>query len=331
MVRRRQASPNHESIVVCRQSRSYTVRDCIEEYIDFLTSNRRSAEDARWRADSTIVPALGDVPCSELTQELIEGWRNASADAPLRLRTKAGAPQRYRHLDEADEEQLRKRRATTNRTLIVLKAALNKAWREGKLSNDDSWRSVDPFEGVDVEQPRYLTIDQCERLLNASEGSFRDLVSAALVTGGQFSELASLRVGDFDAASRTLRLGVLKSSRQIVLNDEGLELFQRLTSARADIELILSKPDGNPWGKMNQSMQMRQTCERAKIEPTANFHCLRHSYAAHAIMAGVPLVAVAQNLGHADTRMVERHYGHLHNRTEEERPEEIPGVRHQHL
>ena len=28
-------------------------------------------------------------------------------------------------------------------------------------------------------------------------------------------------------------------------------------------------------------------------------------------MAGMPLIAVANVLGHSDTRMVERHYGHL--------------------
>ena len=28
-------------------------------------------------------------------------------------------------------------------------------------------------------------------------------------------------------------------------------------------------------------------------------------------MGGMPLMVVARNLGHADTRMVERHYGHL--------------------
>ena len=28
-------------------------------------------------------------------------------------------------------------------------------------------------------------------------------------------------------------------------------------------------------------------------------------------MAGAPLMVVAQVLGHADTRMVEKHYGHL--------------------
>jgi len=29
------------------------------------------------------------------------------------------------------------------------------------------------------------------------------------------------------------------------------------------------------------------------------------------VMGGMPLMVVARNLGHADTRMVERHYGHL--------------------
>jgi hypothetical protein len=28
-------------------------------------------------------------------------------------------------------------------------------------------------------------------------------------------------------------------------------------------------------------------------------------------MNGTPLMVVAKNLGHADTRMVEKHYGHL--------------------
>jgi hypothetical protein len=28
-------------------------------------------------------------------------------------------------------------------------------------------------------------------------------------------------------------------------------------------------------------------------------------------MNGVPLLIVAKNLGHSDTRMVERHYGHM--------------------
>jgi integrase len=56
---------------------------------------------------------------------------------------------------------------------------------------------------------------------------------------------------------------------------------------------------------------MREACARAKIDPPASFHALRHTYASHAVMAGAPLLVVAKNLGHTDTRMVEKHYGHL--------------------
>jgi len=41
------------------------------------------------------------------------------------------------------------------------------------------------------------------------------------------------------------------------------------------------------------------------------FHELRHSYASMLVNAGCPLAYVAAQLGHTDTRMVEKHYGHL--------------------
>ena len=49
----------------------------------------------------------------------------------------------------------------------------------------------------------------------------------------------------------------------------------------------------------------------ARLEPPATFHALRHTWAPHRVMTGAPLMVVAQALGHADTRMVEKHYGHL--------------------
>jgi integrase len=59
---------------------------------------------------------------------------------------------------------------------------------------------------------------------------------------------------------------------------------------------------------------MAQACTSAGIEPPISFHGLRHSYASLAVQAGMPLLVLARNLGHADTRMVERHYGHLSDR-----------------
>ena len=56
---------------------------------------------------------------------------------------------------------------------------------------------------------------------------------------------------------------------------------------------------------------MRNACQAARIEPAIGFHILRHTWASLRIMAGMPLMVAAQVLGHSDTRMVEKHYGHL--------------------
>jgi integrase len=55
---------------------------------------------------------------------------------------------------------------------------------------------------------------------------------------------------------------------------------------------------------------MAEACKNANVKP-AGFHILRHGYASLLVMAGAPVPVVAQNIGHADTRMTERHYAHL--------------------
>jgi integrase len=291
----------------------YTVRACIAEYLAFLESNRKSARDARWRAEALILPDLGDIVCAELSKKRIETWLHAAAKAPPRLRTKKGGAQQYRDRDDDDGEQQRKRRATANRVLTILRAGLNRAWRDGKLADDGAWRRVEPYEEADAARVRYLTIHECRRLINASEGEFRDLVRAALATGCRFGELAALQARDFNPDAGTLHIRTSKSGkgRHVVLNDEGSALFKRLAAGRTGVELLLCKAGGDRWGKSNQARPMREACERGKIEPPINFHALRHSWASHAVMAGAPLLVVAKNLGHTDTRMVERHYGHL--------------------
>jgi integrase len=69
--------------------------------------------------------------------------------------------------------------------------------------------------------------------------------------------------------------------------------------------------DGLPWKASQQGRPIFDACQRAKIDPPITFHGLRHTWASLSVMAGVPLMIVARNLGHVDTRMVEKHYGHL--------------------
>ena len=80
---------------------------------------------------------------------------------------------------------------------------------------------------------------------------------------------------------------------------------------RVGLEPVFLKGDGSPWLADHQSEPMAEAYERAKITPAINFHGLRHTWASHAVMNGMPLMDVARNLGHSDTRMVEKQYGHL--------------------
>jgi integrase len=75
--------------------------------------------------------------------------------------------------------------------------------------------------------------------------------------------------------------------------------------------LLFRREDGGAWGKSHQQRPLLEACANARIQPPASFHILRHTYASQRIMNGAPLIVIAQALGHGDTRMVEKHYGHL--------------------
>jgi integrase len=195
----------------------------------------------------------------------------------------------------------------------VLKAALNRAWRDGKIPSDEAWRRVEPFEEVNAARVRYLTVAEARRLLNACDRDFRVLAQAALATGARYGELIALRASDFNPDSGTVHVRTSKSGkgRHIVLNDEGMALFKALAAGKSVNATLLTKADGAPWKPAHQARPMADACKRARIAPQVSFHVLRHTWASLAVMAGAPLIVVARNLGHADTRMVERHYGHL--------------------
>ncbi|HUG62136.1 MAG TPA: site-specific integrase [Methylomirabilota bacterium] len=291
----------------------YTVRRAVDDYLT-AGAGKASNRDARTRADALILPELGNVDVSMLTASRIRKWLADLASAAPRSRGRIGETEtRYRDFDTDDPEAVRRRKATANRTLTILKAALNFAFREGKAASDREWRRVEPFEDVDAARARYLTVAEAKRLINGSDKEFRPLVQAALETGCRYGELTRLKVEDFNPDVGTLAVRQSKSGkpRHVVLTDEGQAFFAEIVAGRAAGETMFRKATGNEWRKSHQARPMVEACKRAKIKPAVGFHVLRHTWTSHAVMAAVPLLVVAKNLGHADTRMVERHYGHL--------------------
>jgi integrase len=285
-----------------------TVKVAVEAYLEFLESNRKSAIDSRHRTQAHVYPTLANVEVASLTTDMLRRWHAGLAKTAPRLRTKMGKAQQHRKID-GSEEAIRRRRSSANRVLTILKAALNHAFHDGKVASDVAWRKVKAFRGVDAARIRYLTVAEAQRLINACAPEFRPLVQAALQTGCRYGELCRLEVVDFNRDAGTLAIRKSKSgkARHVVLTDEGAEFFKGLTAGRAGNEPMF----GRQWGVSHQLRPMAEAVTRAKIAPPISFHGLRHTWASHAVMNGVPLLVVAKNLGHADTRMVERHYGHL--------------------
>ena len=289
-----------------------TVREAVHEYLAWYEMHRRDTRNVRYRADALILPALGEIKLSQLSTRKIQAWLDALAKAPARARTAPGAPQRYRAASSG-REHLRRRRASANKVLTILKAALNRAWREGTAASDEAWRRVRPFQDVDAPVIRYLTEPECVRLVNACEPTFRQLARAALLTGCRYGELAALRVADFNPDSGTLAVRESKSGkpRHVVLTEEGQTFFTEALAGRAANERIFLRDDGHPWGKSHQARPLARACRRAGIKPAVSFHVLRHTHGSQLAMAGVPIPVIAKQLGHADTRITERHYAHL--------------------
>ena len=290
-----------------------TVRQAMHRYVDYKHQKGQPVGDLISRSNVHIIPMLGDLVVSELTAEQLRRWLSNMAHSPAQRRAKGGKPQ-YRSEPTTDEE-IRQRRASANRVLTMLKAALNHAYDEGHVGSRDAWgRRLAPFEKVDAARVRYLTVAEAGRLINACEPGFRALVRAALETGCRYGELVRwLEVCDFNADASTLAIRQSKTGkpRQVVLTAEGAAFFGQHTAGRARHERMFTHADGSAWGPSEQARPMAEACERAKIKPAISFHILRHTWASHAVMNGAPLMVVARNLGHSDTRMVEKHYGHL--------------------
>lgn len=291
----------------------FTVAKACDEYLASFGDHRpASREHVEAVIEAHIRPKLGAIKCSELSSPRIRQWHEQVARTPARKRSKAGAPVAYFDAP-TDAEGMRKRRVTANNILTVLKAILNAAWRNERIANDDAWRRVRAFRNVNQPRIRHLTAAEARRLVNATDEQFRPMVNAALLTGCRYGELRTLRVSDYDPERQTIYVRMSKSGkpRHVPLTEEANRFFQHVTLGKAADAHPLHKRNGSPWGKSEPSRYMARACLAASIEPAIGFHILRHTFASLALMHGVSLEIIAKTLGHADTRITERHYAHL--------------------
>ncbi|BDU70256.1 phage-related integrase [Geothrix oryzae] len=305
----------------------YTVAYAMEDYQkDCIRRGVKSGEQMGSVVRAHILPTLGNLEVARLTRSRLERWHEALASQPARVRTKKTASEPAVKAAPTTEEGKRQRRATANRVLSVLKAALNLALhRKRTACSGEAWRELKPFRGATQARTRFLSIEEQGALVGACDPEFKLVVQAALLTGARYGEITRMVVRDYDETSGTVHIPVAKGGkpRHVFLTEEGKEFFRKMTGGRKADEVLFQRtsyptrngarkdiPILRHWKASEQFREMSEACKRASIEPL-NFHQLRHSYASTLVNAGIPLAYIAQQLGHTGTRMVEKHYGHL--------------------
>lgn len=316
-----------------------TVNDALDRYLAYKAQEgAKSVKDMRLRAELWIRPALGPIEVAKLTRDKIKTWHQSMATTERRVRpclkphlrrkvAAAGDGQESAKPQISPEEAQRRRKASANRVLSTLKATLTLACQEGwVVCPMDPWRLVKPFKQVDEPRQTYLTAEDQQRLLNAIKNPhFKNLVTGALLTGCRYGELCRMKVADFNDATEPGSVSIWHSksgkSRHVVLLPGGKAFFSALTAGRPAQESMFLREgfDGRkwkeakclrPWKQSEQQRPMAKACEAAGIL-SMGFHQLRHSYASALVKNGVSLFQVSKLTGHADTRMLERHYAHL--------------------
>lgn len=280
----------------------YTVADAVDDYLEWYQAHRKAYAATKATSDAFIIPAFGSRTVASLEPKEIGDWHKSLMNAPPRRRGKIGVL-------SGDPDAIRRRKASANRILTVLKAALNHAWHYRKVDSDSGWRAVKPFEDVDDARKVKLTVDQCQRLINAAQGGFRNYVRAALYTGARpGKELEILRVRDFDADNGIIRIPDSKTgARTVYLNNEGVAFFTQLTAGRDPDAYLLTKDDGGPWRKNHYTRPMKAAVAAARLPKGTVAYSLRHTFITLAINNGMNLNMLADSTG-TSVRMIQKHY-----------------------
>lgn len=167
----------------------------------------------------------------------------------------------------------------------------------------------------------FLTFEEAERLVAAADAEWRAMIVTALKAGLRVGELLALQWEDVDLSAGRLVVrrsvwkdivGTPKSGR-----DREVPLSGQLASAlgahrRRRLHpgaLVFCADSGRMLDRQEARSPLERACRKAGLR-TVGWHVLRHSFASHLVMRGVPIKAVQELLGHATVGMTER-YSHL--------------------
>lgn len=203
-------------------------------------------------------------------------------------------------------------RATVNRTLTHLRAALNFAVRHRLVRADMAieWKCVELLATKYGRRTLYLDRGQRRALLDHASGPVRDLIEAAMLTGARAGELANARVSHFDYRTASMTFVGKTGSRTVPVAPAAVTLFKQLSQDKLPAAFLLTDESGQPWRHSGWDQLVRTAATAAQLPPGTCLYTLRHSFITAALTDGMSPLDVARIVG-TSLRMIDKNYGHL--------------------
>ena len=210
------------------------------------------------------------------------------------------------------DEYSRTAPGAANRALNLLCRILNHAIVCGHIR-------MNPTHGIKWNRrpklTRFLSREEVGRLYGAldrltgarlSRAPQADVIRLLLLTGCRKSEILTLRWQDVDGDTLNLR-GAKTGPRRVFLNSQARAVLERQPPSES---AYIFPASTDPRRPLSHHLPLwRSVRKEAGIEDV-RLHDLRHTFASHAVLQGVPLPVVSRLLGHKHPIMTLR-YAHV--------------------